>query len=53
MDPAQIEMLVQRLIADPEDGEALQLAYQAGTYDPTAYAGLLERVGQGSHDPML
>ena len=53
MDPAQIEMLVQRLIADPEDGEALQLAYQAGTQDPTAYAGLLERVGQGSTDPVF
>ena len=53
MDPAQIHTLVQRLIADPEDGEALQLAYQAGTQNPEAYASLLEQVGQGSPDAEL
>ena len=53
MDPAQIETLVRRLVANPHDEAALTEAHQAGTRDPQAYAGLLERVGTATTDPMF
>src|SRR3984957_2623593 len=51
MDPSQIDALVQRLVANPHDEEALSFAHQAGAADPKAYALLLERVGAETRDP--
>jgi hypothetical protein len=51
MDPSHIESLVRRLIANPQDEQALNEAFTAGEHDPPAYAGLLERVAQGTADP--
>lgn len=51
MDPRQMDVLVQRLVANPHDQEALAYAHQAGASNPQAYAELLERVGQGTQDP--
>ncbi len=39
------DRLVQRLVENPHDEEALGYAHQAGEDDPKAYAMLLERVG--------
>jgi hypothetical protein len=52
MDPRVIETLVQRLIANPHDQEALAYAHQAGGQDPRSYAMLLERVGVSTPDPV-
>ena len=46
-----METLVQRLVANPHDQEALAFAHQAGAADPRAYASLLERVGMSTQDP--
>ena len=46
-----METLVQRLVANPHDQEALAYAHQAGAADPRAYASLLERVGMSTQDP--
>ncbi|HEX8796380.1 MAG TPA: hypothetical protein VF765_35760, partial [Polyangiaceae bacterium] len=51
MDPSQIDALVQRLVANPHDEEALAYAHQAGGQDPKSYALLLERVGAETRDP--
>jgi hypothetical protein len=51
MDPSQIDSLVQRLVANPHDEEALSYAHQAGAADPKSYALLLERVGAETRDP--
>jgi hypothetical protein len=51
MDPSQIDVLVQRLVADPHDEEALTAAHQSGAADPKSYALLLERVGTQTRDP--
>jgi tetratricopeptide (TPR) repeat protein len=51
MDPRQMDVLVQRLVANPHDQEALAYAHQAGASSPQSYAELLERVGQGTQDP--
>jgi tetratricopeptide (TPR) repeat protein len=51
MDPSQIDVLVQRLVANPHDEEALTAAHQSGTADPKSYALLLERVGTQTRDP--
>ncbi|HEY3818613.1 MAG TPA: hypothetical protein VGL81_15670 [Polyangiaceae bacterium] len=51
MDPSQIDALVQRLVANPHDEEALSYAHQAGAADPKSYALLLERVGAETRDP--
>jgi hypothetical protein len=53
MDPAQFESLVQRLVANPHDADALAQAHHAGQHDPTGYAALLERAGAGSADPFF
>jgi tetratricopeptide (TPR) repeat protein len=44
----QLEPLVQRLVADPYDADALANAREGGAADPESYALLLERVGVGS-----
>ncbi|MEO6418908.1 MAG: hypothetical protein ABIP39_05845, partial [Polyangiaceae bacterium] len=46
-----MEALVQRLVANPHDEEALAYAHQAGAQDPKAYAFLLEKVGGETTDP--
>src|SRR5580692_10063787 len=51
MDPSQIDALVQRLVANPHDQEALAFAHQSGGSDPKSYALLLERVGTETRDP--
>src|SRR5271166_4827188 len=51
MDPSQIDVLVQRLVANPHDEEALSAAHHSGTADPKSYALLLERVGAQTRDP--
>jgi tetratricopeptide (TPR) repeat protein len=53
MDQADIDALVQRLVADPHDEEALNYAHDQGTTDPKAYASLLEQVGNGTRDPAI
>lgn len=50
MDPSQIDTLVQRLVENPHDEEALAYAHQAGAADPKSYALLLERVGAETRD---
>src|SRR5258708_2960484 len=51
MDPSQIDVLVQRLVANPHDEEALSAAHHSGAADPKTYALLLERVGAQTRDP--
>lgn len=51
MDRAETDRLVQRLVENPHDEEALGYAHQAGEADPKAYAMLLERVGSETTDP--
>src|SRR5271163_104295 len=51
MDPSEIDALVQRLVANPHDEEALAYAHGEGAADPKAYAFLLEKVGAETHDP--
>lgn len=46
-----METLVQRLVLNPHDEEALRFAHQAGGADPRAYAVLLEQVGERTTDP--
>ena len=46
-----MDSLVQRLVANPHDEEALSNAHQAGASDPRSYALLLERVGTETRDP--
>ena len=50
MDPSHIDTLVQRLVDNPHDEEALAYAHQAGASDPKSYALLLERVGAETRD---
>lgn len=51
MDPSEMDALVERLVANPHDEEALAVAHQSGHSDPTAYATLLEKVGGLTSDP--
>lgn len=51
MDPREVDTIVQRLVANPHDQEALAYAHQAGASDPRSYATLLERVGRETPDP--
>ncbi|MCC6555218.1 MAG: hypothetical protein IT372_19825 [Polyangiaceae bacterium] len=46
-----METLIQRLVANPHDEEALAYAHRAGTQDPRSYAVLLEKVGSATTDP--
>src|SRR6516162_2930314 len=51
MDRAEVDRLVQRLVENPHDEEALGYAHQAGEADPKAYAMMLERLGSETRDP--
>ena len=53
MDRSEIDELVQRLVENPHDEEALAYAHQSGESDPKSYATLLERVGEASKDNQL
>ncbi len=46
-----MDALVQRLVANPHDEEALAYAHSAGEADPKSYAFMLEKVGNETHDP--
>jgi len=46
-----METLIQRLVANPHDEEALAYAHRAGQQDPRSYAILLEKVGSATTDP--
>ena len=51
MDASEIDVLVQRLVANPHDQEALAYAHNAGNADPKSYAVFLEKVGNATADP--
>ncbi len=51
MELGQVEGIVQRLVENPHDEDALATAHQAGASDPKSYALLLERVGTETRDP--
>ncbi|MBM4362986.1 MAG: tetratricopeptide repeat protein, partial [Deltaproteobacteria bacterium] len=53
MDPREMDALVQRLVHNPHDQDAILRAHQAGQSDPRAYAMLLEKVGTATADPGL
>ena len=46
-----METLVQRLVQNPHDQDAIRLAHSAGQRDPKSYAMLLEKVGTATADP--
>src|SRR5688572_14081010 len=50
MDRDEIDRLVQRLVDNPHDEEALADAHSAGEDDPKTYAMFLERVGTETLD---
>lgn len=50
MERAEIDRLVQRLVDNPHDEEALAHAHSAGEADPKSYAMFLERVGGETRD---
>lgn len=50
MERTEIDRLVQRLVGNPHDEEALAYAHSAGEEDPTSYAMFLERVGSETRD---
>lgn len=50
MDRAEIDRLVQRLVEDPHDEDALAQAHAEGEDDPKTYAQFLERVGSETDD---
>ncbi|HEX9619875.1 MAG TPA: hypothetical protein VF989_07060 [Polyangiaceae bacterium] len=50
MDPRQMETLVQRLVHNPHDQEAIDKAHHQGQSDPRSYAMLLEKVGGATAD---
>lgn len=50
MDRAEIDRLVQRLVENPHDEEALAYAHSEGEADPKSYAMFLERVGTETRD---
>lgn len=53
MDPREMDALVQRLVQNPHDHDALSYAHQAGQADPRSYAMLLEKVGTATADSAL
>ena len=53
MDFRNLERLVERLVANPHDEEALAQAYDVSASDLPSYADLLERVGAQTVDPVL
>ncbi len=46
----ELALLAQRLVANPQDQDAIARAYQAGQSNPAGYAELLEQVGRQSAD---
>jgi cellulose synthase operon protein C len=46
-----METLVQRLVQNPHDQDAITYAHHAGQNDPRGYAMLLEKVGTATSDP--
>ncbi|HSU38802.1 MAG TPA: hypothetical protein VLJ38_04510, partial [Polyangiaceae bacterium] len=46
-----METLVQRLVQNPHDQDAIRQAHSAGQRDPKSYAMLLEKVGTATADP--
>jgi tetratricopeptide (TPR) repeat protein len=50
MDRDEIDRLVQRLVENPHDEEALAHAHSEGEADPKSYAMFLERVGTETRD---
>ena len=50
MDARQLQSLVQRLVHNPHDEEAINAAYEIGQTDPRAYATFLEKVGTATAD---
>lgn len=48
-----MEALVQRLVQNPHDQDAIFRAHSAGQQDPRSYAMLLEKVGTATVDPAL
>lgn len=46
-----METLVQRLVHNPHDQDAIRQAHSAGQRDPKSYAMLLEKVGTATADP--
>ncbi len=46
-----MEALVQRLVQNPHDQDAITQAHAAGQRDPKSYAMLLEKVGTATADP--
>lgn len=51
MDTREIDVLVQRLLQNPHDSEALSYAHREGMRDPRSYALILEKVGAACTDP--
>jgi cellulose synthase operon protein C len=51
MDSREMETLVQRLVNNPHDQDAIRQAHAAGQRDPKSYAMLLEKVGTATADP--
>ncbi|HEX6274727.1 MAG TPA: hypothetical protein VFZ53_16915, partial [Polyangiaceae bacterium] len=51
MDSREMEALVQRLVQNPHDQDAITQAHAAGQRDPKSYAMLLEKVGTATADP--
>ncbi|MDQ2646608.1 MAG: hypothetical protein M3020_22550, partial [Myxococcota bacterium] len=51
MEAREMEALVQRLVQNPHDQDAVFTAHQAGQADPRSYAMLLEKVGTATGDP--
>lgn len=48
-----MDALVQRLVQNPHDQDAIFRAHSAGQQDPRSYAMLLEKVGTATSDPAL
>ncbi len=46
-----METLIQRLVHNPHDQDAITQAHSAGQRDPKSYAMLLEKVGTATSDP--
>src|SRR6187402_3331972 len=53
MDPREMDALVQRLVQNPHDQDAILHAHSAGQQDPRGYAMLLEKVGTATVDAAL
>src|SRR6478736_6608194 len=52
MDPRLLETLAKRLGENPNDTEALNVAYEQSQSDPRSYAVFLEKAGAASTDPL-